>query len=110
MIDLTPIINALILLLAAFVTKKLVPWIKANTDEKQQAALMTATSIAVFAAEQLYGAGKGAEKLKYVVSVLEERGYTADIALIEATIKDHIVELHTGKPNPNELVTGETGQ
>lgn len=108
MIDLTPIINALILLLAAFVTKKLVPWIKASTNEKQQAALMTATSIAVFAAEQLYGAGKGAEKLEYVVSALEERGYTADIALIEATIKDHIVELHTGKPNT--LVANETGQ
>lgn len=33
MIDLTPIINAAILLVAALVTTFLVPWIKANTDE-----------------------------------------------------------------------------
>lgn len=33
MIDLTPIINAAILLVAALVTTFLVPWIKANPDE-----------------------------------------------------------------------------
>lgn len=33
MIDLTPIINAAILLVTALVTTFLVPWIKANTDE-----------------------------------------------------------------------------
>ena len=107
-IDLTPIVQAIICLLAALVTYKVIPWITANTDEKQQAALMTATSIAIFAAEQLYGAGKGAEKLQYVVDELEKKGFTADIALIEATIKDHIVELHTGKPT--ESVAVETGQ
>lgn len=40
MIDLTPIINAAILLVAALVTTFLVPWIKANTDEKQREELL----------------------------------------------------------------------
>lgn len=60
MIDLTPIINAAILLVAALVTTFLVPWIKANTDEKQREELLLWACVAVNAAEQLYqGSGRG---------------------------------------------------
>ena len=98
MIDLTPILEAVVMLLAALITYKLIPWIKANTSKKQQELLLSTTSILVFAAEQLYGAGHGDEKLDYVVRELEERGYTADRAAIEATIRDYVTELHTPKP------------
>ena len=89
MIDLTDIINAVLALLAAIVTAKVIPWIKAKTTTEQQNALMSITSVLVFAAEQLYGTGKGAEKLDYVITELEKRGYTADRAAIEAVIKDY---------------------
>ena len=42
----------------------------------------------VYAAEQLYGAGKGAEKLDYVIAELEKRGFTADRAEIEAAVAE----------------------
>lgn len=98
MIDLTPIINAFIALLGALVTYKLLPWIKANTTIKQQTALHNAAKIAVFAAEQLYnGSGMGAEKFDYVVSKLQEQGFDADPAVIEATIRENFAALHAAK-------------
>ena len=87
-VDLTPIFQAIIALLAALVTYKLVPWIKSKTTAEQQALLSTTVKTLVYAAEQLYGAGKGAEKLDYVVSELEKRGFTADRAEIEAAVAE----------------------
>ena len=86
-IDLTPIFQAIIALLAALVTYKLIPWIKSRTTAEQQALLNATVKTLVFAAEQLYGAGRGAEKLDYVVKELEERGFTADRAAIEAAVR-----------------------
>ena len=98
MIDLTPIINAIIGLLAMLVTYKLIPWLKANTTAKQQELLTATCRTLVFAAEQLWGAGHGDEKLDYVMAELERRGLTADPAMIEATVLEHLQALHAGKP------------
>lgn len=87
-IDLTPIIQAFIALLAAIITAKVIPWIKARTTEQQQILLHATVSILVSAAEQLYGAGKGPEKLAYVKTQLEARGFTVDAAAIEAAVRD----------------------
>lgn len=98
-IDLTPICQAIIALLAALVTYKLVPWIKSKTTAEQQALLSATVKTLVYAAEQLYGAGKGAEKLDYVIAELEERGFTADRAEIEAAVAKqfNIVTITTEK-------------
>lgn len=93
MIDLTTIIQAVLALLAALITYKLIPWIKAKTNQEQQNLMLSVTSVLVFAAEQLYGAGRGADKLDYVVRELENRGFTADRAAIEAVIKDYADKL-----------------
>ena len=89
-IDLTPIFQAVVALLAALVTYKLVPWIKARTTESQQALLSATVRTLVYAAEQLYGAGKGEEKLDYVITELERRGFTADRAQIEAAVAEQL--------------------
>lgn len=90
MIDLTPIFEAILALLAALVTYKLIPWIKARTTAEQQALLSATVKTLVYAAEQLYGAGKGAEKLDYVIKELEARGFTADRAAIEAAVAEQL--------------------
>lgn len=46
----------------------------------------------VFAAEQLYGSGKGATKLDYVVDELEARGITVDLSAIEAAVREMNLE------------------
>ncbi len=87
MIDLTPILQALIGLLATVITVKLVPWIKARTTAQQQAMLGTAVDVLVYAAEQLYGAGNGDEKFQYVADRLREKGLALDVDMIEAAVR-----------------------
>lgn len=89
MIDLTNIVNAVLALAAALITAFVIPWIKAKATAQQQEALSGVYRILVYAAEQLYGAGNGAEKLAYVEAKLREKGYTIDHDLIEATVKMH---------------------
>ena len=96
MIDLTPIFEAILALLAALVTYKLIPWIKARTTAEQQSLLTATVKTLVYAAEQLYGAGKGAEKLDYVISELEKRGFTADRAAIEAAVAEQLNSTNGG--------------
>ena len=87
-IDLTPIFQALIALLASIITIKVIPWIKARTTAQQQEMLRAAVSVAVYAAEQLYGAGAGKNKLMYVRGQLAKKGYHVDIDEIEAAVRD----------------------
>ena len=104
-IDLTPIFQAVIALLAALVTYKLIPWIKSKTTAEQQAQLRAAVHIAVFAAEQIYGAGHGADKLDYVIKWLENKGYAVDRTEIEAAVGEFVnnsIELEAIQDDPVE--------
>ena len=96
-IDLTAIIEAIISIVVSIIAYKLIPWIKTKTTNEQQALLQATIKTLVFAAEQLYGAGEGAAKLDYVVKQLEEKGFTADRAAIEAIVKENIAALHAEK-------------
>ena len=86
-IDLTVILVAVLDLIAALITYKLIPWIQSKTTAQQQQNLDAVYCTLVFAAEQLYGANHGAEKLAYVKERLRERGYDVDVPTIEATVK-----------------------
>lgn len=87
-IDLTPVLQAVIGLLAALITYRLVPWIKARTTNEQQALMQATIRTLVFAAEQIYGAGGGAEKMQYVQDQLKARGFDVDLAAIEAAVRE----------------------
>lgn len=93
MIDLTDIIQAVIALIVALITYKVIPWIKAKTTESQQAILMATVRTLVYAAEQLYGAGKGKEKFTYVRQKLQEKGFDVDVDAIEAAVKEITIEI-----------------
>lgn len=90
MIDLTPIINAVIALIAAIISVKVIPWIKAKTTNEQQATLKAVVKTLVFAAEQTWGAGHGNEKLDFVIEQLRIKGYTVDRLEIEAAVGEYI--------------------
>ena len=101
LIDLTPIVNAGIVLLAGIVSVFLLPWIhryvlpwlKANTTEKQREGLRIVTRTAVFAAEQLLGNGRGYEKMQHAREYIRRKGYDVDVDLIEATVMEHFGHL-----------------
>ena len=99
-IDLTPIFQALIALLASLVTIKLIPWIQARTTAQQQAALLGITKTLVFAAEQIYGSATGKEKLMYVKSQLAKKGYIIDLDAIEAMFL--ALKIEQNKPHTEE--------
>lgn len=62
MIDITPIVNAVIALLAAGVSVFLIPWIKSKTTDAQRKELLEWVKIGVAAAEQLYEGRAAARK------------------------------------------------
>lgn len=92
-IDLTPIFQAVIALLAALVTYKLIPWIKTKTTKGQQDNLAAAARIAVYAAEQLYGANHGDEKLEYARQALLAAGYDVNTETLRAAIESAVYTL-----------------
>lgn len=90
MIDLTPVFQAVIALIAALISYKLIPWIKSKTTGQQQNNLYAAAQIAVYAAEQIYGAGQGQDKFQYVLDSLEAAGFKLDGTLAYQAIENAV--------------------
>lgn len=93
MTDITPVINAVIALIAAVITAFVIPWIKSKTTAAQREEIEAWVRIAVTAAEQIYkGSGRGEEKKEYVLDFLKGKGLTFDMAsinlMIESAVKD----------------------
>ena len=93
MIDLTPIVNALITLLGLLLTTFLIPWIKVKVSAEKLEQVKKWTAVGVKAAEMIYKeSGMGEAKKNYVRKFLESKGYKLDIdavdALIEATVRE----------------------
>lgn len=94
-VDLTEVVIAAMMLtfdlILTWAARTLLPvvgeWLKARTTEEQRRLLYELTESLVAAAEQLFGAGRGKEKLDYVMEGLAKRGMTADVDLIEAAVR-----------------------
>ena len=98
MIDLTGIVNAIIALLAALITYRLVPWIKAKTTNEQQVYIRALVKAGVYAAEQVYQAeGMGAEKMEYVRTFLQSHGFDVNVTEIEAAVSEYINPPYAGQ-------------
>lgn len=123
-IDLTPVLQALIGLLAAILTAKVIPWIEANCSDRKRRDLLTAARVAVSVAEQIYGSDKenNDRKLDYAINRLRENGFDLDVtALREAveyavyTVKWHgegpwMIQAEPGEPEePGETDTDPAG-
>jgi type II secretory pathway pseudopilin PulG len=101
MVDLTPIVNAVIAVIAAVITIFLIPWLRSQTTEDQRRELSAWIQIAVSAAEQIYaGPGRGTEKKLYVQQFLESNGYTVDTEAINAMIEAAVKQISGGAGPP----------
>lgn len=90
-IDLTTVINAIIALLAALVTYRVIPWIKAKTTNEQQAYIRALVKAGVYAAEQIYRTdGMGTKKMEYVKNFLRSYGFDINVTEIEAAVAEYI--------------------
>lgn len=94
MIDITPIANAIIALIAAVISAFVIPYVKSKTDAAKLEKITLWVTIAVEAAEQLYaGSGRGAEKKAYVVNFLNSKGYTLDPDSLDKLIEAAVFNL-----------------
>ena len=104
--NITPIIEAVFLLIAVVITAIVIPYIKSKTTTQQQAEINAWVKIAVTAAEQIYnGSGRGAEKKAYVLNWLKQHGITVDEAKLDAMIESAVYELKSGVLAVGELLT-----
>lgn len=94
-IDITPIANAAIALIAAVVSVYLIPWIKSKTTNEQRKQFVAWVKIAVSAAEQVYnGPGRGEEKKRYVIDFLKSQGVEFDEASVSNAIEAAVNQLN----------------
>ena len=89
MIDVTDIILSLMALLASMAASLVLPYLRQKLGSERAEALSRAARLAVLAAEQLFGAGRGGEKLQFAKNYLESRGFTADEVAIEAAVAEY---------------------
>lgn len=94
MIDLTPIINAVIALIAALIAWYVIPWLHRHTTEKEREELLRWASVAVKAAEQLHKQTDSLERKSYVQNFLAAKGFDIDDAAVDAAIEAAVLELN----------------
>ncbi len=97
-IDFTPIIEALIAFLSAVITLVILPKVKSYLAEKlsaeQRENLKQWVKVAVAAAEQIYNKkGLGADKYRYVVNFLKEKGIYVNSDEVMALIESEVYKL-----------------
>lgn len=94
MIDLTPIMEAIIALVVAVITAFVIPWLKGKIDADKLEQIKLWVTVAVEAAEQLYnGTGRGEEKKAYVAKFLQEKGFTIDPDSLDKLIEAAVFNL-----------------
>lgn len=93
-IDLTPVLEAVVMLAATVISAVVVPWIKRKCSQEELTELKAWTEIAVAAAEQLHSQLDGEAKKSYVLRYLEEKGYDVKSEDIENAIEAAVLQLH----------------
>ena len=93
MIDFTPLLEALVVLLSSVITIVIVPALRERYGNEKLEKARSWVQIAVYAAEKMYGAGKGDEKLAYAEQILAEHKIKLDTATIKAMVDAEIMKM-----------------
>ena len=96
--DVTQILLGIILILGGLVTLIVWPYIKTHVSAEQLSMLAGIAQTVVFAAEKIFGAKMGADKLAYALNLakklLEKKGLTFDDEVIRAAIEAQVQQLN----------------
>lgn len=89
------IVLGVISILGAILTYMVVPYLKSKTSKEQRETIMFWVSVAVSAAEQIFNErGMGAEKKKFVVEFLVEKGIKVSLDELDVLIESAVKELN----------------
>lgn len=91
--DMTLILESVITIATAVITAFVIPLLKKKLSAAEMETLTTWVDIAVLAAEQLLGAGKGAAKKQFVINFLTSKGYTVNTDEIDNMIEASVNKL-----------------
>ena len=96
--DITQILLGVILILGGLAILVVWPYIKAHVSVEQLSMLSGIAQTVVFAAEKIFGAKMGADKLAYALGLakklLEKKGLTFDEDVIRAAIEAQVQQLN----------------
>lgn len=107
MIDFTPLVEALITLAVTAITVFLIPWLRERYGTEKLAKAQGWVQVAVLAAEKLYGAGKGDEKLAYVENFLKEHNIILDMDALQAMVNAEIKKMEQSTIIEGEILEYE---
>jgi len=93
-INITPIVEAFLALLATLITVFVIPWIKKKIGAENMSEFLAWVDIAVAAAEQLFDSTDGAAKKQYVAVFLESKGFKLDTQALDNAIEASVIRLH----------------
>ena len=98
-IDITPVIQAIITLIAIIITAVVIPWIKSKISTSQWKNLTVYAETFVKCAEMIFkGTNLGKDKKKYVIEKLtdlcEERGLKFSPDEIEAAVEEAVKNMN----------------
>jgi len=95
--NITQILLGIILILGGLVTLIVWPYIKTHVSAEQLSMLAGIAQTVVFAAEKIFGAKMGEDKLAYALNLakklLAKKGLTFDEDVIRAAIEAQVQEL-----------------
>lgn len=95
--DITQGLLGLILILGFFVAMLVWPYIRTHVSAEQLAILSGVAQTVVFAAEKIFGAKMGEDKLAYALKLanqlLEKKGITFDEETVRAAIEAQVKQL-----------------
>ena len=96
--NITQILLGLILILGGLFTLIVWPYIKAHVSSEQLSMLAGIAQTVVFAAEKIFGAKMGEDKLAYALNLakrlLEKKGLTFEEDVIRAAIEAQVEQLN----------------
>ena len=106
--NITQILLGIILILGGVFTMVVWPYIKAHVSSEQLSMLAGIAQTVVFAAEKIFGAKMGPDKLAYALDVakklLEKKGLSFDEEVIRAAIEAQVEQLNLNQ----KAVEGKT--
>ena len=95
--NITQILLGLILILGGLFTLIVWPYIKSHVSAQQLATLTGIAQTVVYAAEKIFGAKMGEDKLRYALNLakklLEKKGLTFDEDEVRAAIEAQVEQL-----------------
>ena len=107
MIDITPLINALIAVAAVLVTVYLIPWLKRRTTAAQREEINAWVKIGCAAAEQLYNSGQISNRKAYVLQFLAQKKLKVNMDELDKMIEAAVLEINKEWAD-NEATDGES--